>query len=152
MLRLTSATCDWMTSGLIVDAEHAPWQWLVVARLRSCCSNKLIPYESGTATVKGEPIHSPRPDIGVVFQTNNMLPWFTVRKNVELGARIRKMPAQARDQAVDKVLEVLSLSKFAEAYPHELSGGMRQRASIGQARCSIRRSCSWTSPSARSMR
>jgi NitT/TauT family transport system ATP-binding protein len=93
----------------------------------------LIPYESGTATIRGEAIHSPRPDIGVVFQTNNMLPWLTVRKNVELGARIRKMPAQARDHAVDKVLEVLSLSKFADAHPHQLSGGMRQRASIGQA-------------------
>ena len=93
----------------------------------------LIPYESGSATVRGEAIHSPRPDIGVVFQTNNMLPWLTVRKNVELGARIRKMPVEAREQAVDKVLEVLSLSKFADAHPHQLSGGMRQRASIGQA-------------------
>ncbi|WP_378942158.1 ABC transporter ATP-binding protein [Mesorhizobium sp. ANAO-SY3R2] len=93
----------------------------------------LIPYESGTATIKGEAIRSPRPDIGVVFQTNNMLPWLTVRGNVELGARIRKMPADARDKAVDKVLEVLSLSKFADSHPHQLSGGMRQRASIGQA-------------------
>lgn len=93
----------------------------------------LIPYETGTASIAGEKVLSPRPDIGVVFQTNNMLPWLTVRGNVELGARIRNMPAQARDAAVDKVLEVLSLTKFADAHPHQLSGGMRQRASIGQA-------------------
>jgi NitT/TauT family transport system ATP-binding protein len=93
----------------------------------------LIPYETGTASIKGEKVLSPRPDIGVVFQTNNMLPWLTVRGNVELGARIRNMPAAARDTAVDKVLEVLSLTKFADAHPHQLSGGMRQRASIGQA-------------------
>ncbi|WP_234902930.1 ABC transporter ATP-binding protein [Ensifer adhaerens] len=93
----------------------------------------LIPYESGSATIKGEAVRAPRPDVGVVFQTNNMLPWLTVRRNVELGARIRNMPADARDAAVDKILDVLSLTKFADAHPHQLSGGMRQRASIGQA-------------------
>ncbi|WP_395446533.1 ABC transporter ATP-binding protein (plasmid) [Aminobacter sp. UC22_36] len=93
----------------------------------------LIPYESGIATIKGEKVLTPRPDIGVVFQTNNMLPWLTVRGNVELGARIRNMPAAARDAAVDKILDVMSLTKFADAHPHQLSGGMRQRASIGQA-------------------
>ncbi|MBH1974480.1 MAG: ABC transporter ATP-binding protein [Rhodobacteraceae bacterium] len=93
----------------------------------------LIPYEKGTATLKGAAITSPHPDIGVVFQTNNMLPWMTVRGNVELGAKIRGMPADKRDVAVNKVLDVLSLSKFEKSFPHQLSGGMRQRAAIGQA-------------------
>ena len=80
----------------------------------------------------GQRVSRPVPDIGVVFQTSNMLPWLTVRQNLLLGTRLRKIPKEKSEPRVQALLEMLGLSQFAEHHPHELSGGMRQRASIGQ--------------------
>ena len=71
-------------------------------------------------------------DIGVVFQTHNMLPWETVEVNIRLAAEVRKLPAADIDTRVEALLGVLKLEKFRRNYPHELSGGMRQRAALGQ--------------------
>lgn len=71
-------------------------------------------------------------DVGVVFQTHNMLPWDTVEANIRLAAEVRKLPESEIAERVNALLPVLKLEKFRGNYPHQLSGGMRQRAALGQ--------------------
>jgi NitT/TauT family transport system ATP-binding protein len=93
----------------------------------------LVPCDAGGAvSVGGAPVAAPLPQVGVVFQHHNMLPWLTVAKNVGLAAEIRGMPKEEIERKVEAMLALLGLEAFRERYPHELSGGMRQRAAIGQ--------------------
>ncbi|MFG5777840.1 ABC transporter ATP-binding protein [Comamonas sp. J-3] len=71
-------------------------------------------------------------DVGVVFQTHNMLPWETVEQNMRLAAEVRRMPSREIDERINHLLPILKLEKFRKSYPHQLSGGMRQRAALGQ--------------------
>jgi NitT/TauT family transport system ATP-binding protein len=71
-------------------------------------------------------------DVGVVFQTHNMLPWLDVEQNLRLAAEVRGIPARELDPRIDELLVVLKLEAFRHSYPHQLSGGMRQRAGLGQ--------------------
>jgi NitT/TauT family transport system ATP-binding protein len=71
-------------------------------------------------------------DLGLVFQTNNMLPWLSTEANIRLAAEIRGMPKDEIERRTSAVLEVLRLAQFRAHYPHQLSGGMRQRAAFGQ--------------------
>ena len=70
-------------------------------------------------------------DVGVVFQSANLLPWRTVEANLRLGIEIRRETPEPGRLA--EMLEMLGLTGFESSYPHELSGGMRQRVAIGQA-------------------
>ncbi|UVA77339.1 ABC transporter ATP-binding protein [Pandoraea commovens] len=92
----------------------------------------LVPHDGGEVRVAGQRVSRPVPEIGVVFQTSNMLPWLTVRQNLLLGTSLRKIPKEKSEPRVTALLEMLGLAQFADHHPHELSGGMRQRASIGQ--------------------
>ncbi|VVE61872.1 ABC transporter ATP-binding protein [Pandoraea anapnoica] len=92
----------------------------------------LVTHDGGEVRVAGQRVSRPVPEIGVVFQTSNMLPWLTVRQNLLLGTSLRKIPKEKSEPRVAALLEMLGLAQFADHHPHELSGGMRQRASIGQ--------------------
>ncbi|MFM0319442.1 ABC transporter ATP-binding protein [Paraburkholderia nemoris] len=92
----------------------------------------LVPCDGGRILLGAEPISAPVPDIGVVFQTSNMLPWLSVGANIRLGAKLRNVPREQVEERLPALLETLGLTAFANRYPHELSGGMRQRAAIGQ--------------------
>ena len=87
----------------------------------------------GSVDVLGRPRVAVSEDTAVVFQTHNMLPWLTVERNLRLAAEVRKLPQADIDQRVEALLPVLKLEAFRHRYPHELSGGMRQRAGLGQA-------------------
>ncbi|MFZ6648077.1 ABC transporter ATP-binding protein [Undibacterium sp. TJN25] len=92
----------------------------------------LVPHSEGVVQVNNRAITKPIPEIGVVFQTSNMLPWLTVEQNMMLGAQLRKIPKESIAPKVRELIRMLGLSGFENNHPHQLSGGMRQRASIGQ--------------------
>jgi len=74
-----------------------------------------------------------RPLTSMIFQEASIFPWMTVRDNVAYGLRLRGVAATRTQQAVDHFLALTGLEKFAGAYPHQLSGGMKQRVSVARA-------------------
>ena len=93
----------------------------------------LIPYDSGSISINGKKIHGPGPDRAVVFQTFALLPWRTVLANVEFSLELRRIPPKERTDIARDYLTRVGLSDFANHYPHELSGGMQQRAGLARA-------------------
>ena len=90
------------------------------------------PFE-GRVTVAGGPMLGPRPDVGMVFQQPHLFPWKSVRRNIAHGPRaLGKSKAEALRMA-DDLIEMIGLTRFANAYPHTLSGGMQQRVAIARA-------------------
>lgn len=88
---------------------------------------------SGEMLVAGKPINGPEPErIGVVFQEANLFPWLTARKNVEFPLMIRGVNAKERQTKANEALALVGLDDFGDRYPHELSGGMKQRVSIAR--------------------
>lgn len=93
----------------------------------------LIPATSGRIAINGKPVSGPGPERAVVFQDYALFPWMTVRDNVEFGLEARKLPVAERRDISSRLLKVVGLSDFAERFPHQLSGGMKQRVSIARA-------------------
>jgi NitT/TauT family transport system ATP-binding protein len=90
---------------------------------------------TGTVTVRGEPVEGPGADRAMVFQDYALLPWRTVERNVEFAIENRRgrVPGPERRRRIDRALELVGLAGFEKSYPHELSGGMRQRVGIARA-------------------
>ena len=93
----------------------------------------LIPYDSGKISIDGKQITAPGPDRAVVFQTFALLPWRTVLANVEFSLELRQISAQERTEIARDCLKRVGLGDFENHYPHELSGGMQQRAGLARA-------------------
>lgn len=89
--------------------------------------------DCGTLTVNNVPIKGPGPDRGMVFQEYSLFPWRTVLKNITFSLEMKKIPKSEREKIAREFLELVGLSKFADSYPHELSGGMKQRVAIARA-------------------
>jgi ABC-type nitrate/sulfonate/bicarbonate transport system ATPase subunit len=87
---------------------------------------------SGGLFVGNEPITGPSAERGLMFQDPNLFPWLTVRRNVEAGLVARGVLREKR-HAVGEFLRLVGLEAFANAYPHQLSGGMAQRAALARA-------------------
>lgn len=90
---------------------------------------------AGTVSIEGRSIEAARAahQIGLVFQDAVLLPWRTVSENVSLPLEVLKIPRSERLQRIGKVLELVGLAGFERRFPHELSGGMRQRLGIARA-------------------
>jgi len=88
-------------------------------------------HTSGEALLDGKPIDGPGQDRGMVFQGYSLFPWLTVKKNVMFGPLMNGRGDAESDALL--WLELVGLEKFADAYPHQLSGGMRQRVAIARA-------------------
>lgn len=88
---------------------------------------------SGEVRIDGVPIHGPSSERGVVFQQYALFPWLTVRQNVEFGLKLKKINKGERKSIAEKYIESVGLKDFANAYPKELSGGMKQRVAIARA-------------------
>jgi NitT/TauT family transport system ATP-binding protein len=92
----------------------------------------IAPDPGGAVSVGGQVVRQPKPEVGVVFQSHNLLPWLTVEKNIRLAAEIRRADRATLDQRTRDMVKLLRLEGFEQRYPHELSGGMQQRTAIGQ--------------------
>jgi len=87
---------------------------------------------SGAMFLDGKQIDAPDKSRGMVFQRYTSFDWMTVKKNVEYGMKINGVPKAKRCQEADRYIQLVKLSKFANAYPRELSGGMQQRVAIAR--------------------
>jgi NitT/TauT family transport system ATP-binding protein len=86
----------------------------------------------GRVEVGGRPVTRPGPDRGVVFQEYGLFPWLTVAENVRFGLRQRGVPRGRAAQTADAFIEVVGLTRFADRFPKELSGGMQQRVALAR--------------------
>ena len=93
----------------------------------------LIKPTSGSVKVRGKEIEGPGPDRALVFQDFALLPWATVLQNVGFGLRARGVPKKERDETSLHYIKEVGLLGFEDKYPHQLSGGMRQRTGLARA-------------------
>ena len=92
----------------------------------------LEPITAGEVTIHGRG-RSSEPLIGYIFQEPRLLPWLTARQNIEFAVDQLRLPQIESDSRIRENLELVGLSQFSSAYPHELSGGMQQRIAIARA-------------------
>ncbi|MDB5820450.1 MAG: transporter [Rhizobacter sp.] len=88
---------------------------------------------TGTVATPAGPVTAPGPDRGVVFQEYALFPWLTARRNIEFGLKMQGLGKAERRARADELLAITGLSRAADRYPFELSGGMRQRIAVARA-------------------
>jgi NitT/TauT family transport system ATP-binding protein/sulfonate transport system ATP-binding protein len=87
---------------------------------------------TGEASIDGKTITGPGSDRGMVFQDYALFPWMTVRENISFGPRQRQLSREQIDRTTDEFVRMVGLTPFADRYPSQLSGGMKQRVAIAR--------------------
>ena len=95
--------------------------------------NGIMPLDSGQVLYKGKQIDGINPECAMVFQSFALMPWLSVKANVELGLEARNVPLTDREKRAAFYIDKVGLDGFEEAYPRELSGGMKQRVGFARA-------------------
>jgi sulfonate transport system ATP-binding protein len=126
-----------------IDLTVQPREFLSIVGASGCGKSTLLRMiaglescEEGTIVSNGEEIHSPGYDRGMVFQESRLFPWLNVTENVTFGiseSNRKKLSKKEKRDLVMQYLKLVGLEGFADAYPHQLSGGMQQRVSIVRA-------------------
>jgi NitT/TauT family transport system ATP-binding protein len=93
----------------------------------------LEPPSAGEVLLEGRPVDGPGSDRGMVFQGYTLFPWLSVKRNVMFGPEVNGLGRVHAEREALKWLQLVGLEKFADAYPHQLSGGMKQRVAIVRA-------------------
>ena len=87
---------------------------------------------TGDVAIYGNAIAGPGSDRGMVFQDYALFPWMTVRENISFGPRQRQLPREEIERTTDEFIKMVGLERFADRYPNQLSGGMKQRVAIAR--------------------
>jgi NitT/TauT family transport system ATP-binding protein/sulfonate transport system ATP-binding protein len=87
---------------------------------------------TGDVSIYGKAITGPGSDRGMVFQDYALFPWMTVRQNISFGPRQRQLPREEIERTTDEFVKMVGLERFADRYPNQLSGGMKQRVAIAR--------------------
>ena len=95
----------------------------------------LVRASRGEARYRGEPVVGVNTKVGYITQQDNLLPWQSTKRNVELALRIRGVPKSEQSAIAEKWINIVGLKGFEDHYPRELSGGMRKRAAIARTLC-----------------
>ncbi|WP_406660147.1 ABC transporter ATP-binding protein [Methanolobus sp. ZRKC3] len=88
--------------------------------------------DRGSILLNGEEVTGPSPDKGVVFQESSLFPWMNVLDNVKFGLRVQGFSEEEQERIAREYIALVGLSSFEHARPHELSGGMKQKAAIAR--------------------
>ncbi|SDX83485.1 NitT/TauT family transport system ATP-binding protein [Geodermatophilus africanus] len=88
---------------------------------------------SGSVTIDGRPVEGPTPGVSMVFQHFGLFPWKNVYNNVAYGLKLAKAPKERIAEVVPEYIDMVGLAGFEKSYPHQLSGGMQQRAGLARA-------------------
>jgi NitT/TauT family transport system ATP-binding protein len=123
-----------------IDLEVPPGQFVALVGPSGCGKSTLLSLvaglrlqSAGTLLCDGEPIEKPMPQkIGMIFQEANLLPWLSAVETVAFPLKLRGVPTRERLAAATRMLELTGLGAFEQRLPHQLSGGMKQRVSIGR--------------------
>jgi NitT/TauT family transport system ATP-binding protein len=120
-----------------IDLEVTAGEFVTIVGPSGCGKSTLLNLivglvrpTTGRITFRGRPVTGITPEIGYVTQRDNLLPWRTLKQNVEIALELRGVPGPDRDRRARALIEQVGLHGFEDHYPHELSGGMRQRANI----------------------
>jgi NitT/TauT family transport system ATP-binding protein len=123
-----------------VNLEVRKGEFLVIVGPSGCGKTTLLDLfaglskpTQGTITIDGKPVNGPDLDRGIVFQQYVLFPWLTTVQNVEFVLESQKAPKKERAETVRNLIALVGLSGFEDHYPHQLSGGMKQRAAIARA-------------------
>jgi NitT/TauT family transport system ATP-binding protein len=122
-----------MTALENVSLEMARGEFVCVLGASGCGKSTLLSLIAGLDKVTSGTIEIADGRPAVMFQEPALLPWLTVRRNVELPMRIHNLETDQRNQTVNRLLSMVGLIDFADHRPHQLSGGMRQRCALARA-------------------
>ncbi|MBO9711673.1 ABC transporter ATP-binding protein [Sphingomonas sp.] len=135
----------WATGGAIaaldgIDLAIEPGAFVAVVGPSGCGKSSLLsilaglqPASTGTVEIDGAAVAGPHPKMGMIFQSDCLLPWRTVLQNVLLPFEVRRTDPRAHEPAARALLAQVGLAGFEARRPDELSGGMRQRVAICRA-------------------
>lgn len=122
-----------------VSLDIAEGEFVTIVGASGCGKSTLLRLGAGLDTPTsgfvghaGRPVTEPSLERGIVFQEPRLFPWLTVARNIALGLENSGLPKAEKKRLVESHLELVGLSDFANAYPHQLSGGMAQRAGIAR--------------------
>jgi len=97
------------------------------------CVAGLTLLDDGEIRIDGQVVDKPLPSVSMVFQHFGLFPWKNLRNNIAYGLKLRRTPGEEIERRVAEAIELVGLAGFEKSYPHQLSGGMQQRAGLARA-------------------